>query len=102
MSDKPTRTKSAWLDETAGTPILAEKAKQMETFLSAMADGVIDASEVKTQEARLVKVIKEVEPLLDDRLHEKVTRLLCELTAYDLMQVMHALQQSRPKTVFRG
>ncbi len=102
MSDKPTRTRSAWLDETASTPILSRKARQMESFLSAMADGVVDASEVQAQEARLVELIKEVEPLLDDQLHEKVTQLLCELTVYDLMQVMHAVQQSRPKTVFHG
>lgn len=102
MSEKPTRTKSSWLDESASAPILSEKARQMEAFLSAVADGVVDESEVKAQEARLVEVIKEVEPLLDDRLHEKVTRLLCELRVYDLMQVIHSLQQARPKAVFRG
>ena len=46
--------------------------------------------------------MQEVEPLLEPDLHAKVTRLLCELTAYDLMQVMHSLHHSRPKTVFQG
>jgi hypothetical protein len=31
-----------------------------------------------------------------------VTQLLCEVTAYDLMQAMHLAGKSRPKTVFRG
>ena len=100
MTDKP--TKSAWLDETSSAPAISEKAQQMESFLAAMADGRVDASEVEAQEARLVELMKEVEPLLDDDLHEKVTQLLCELTAYDLMQVLHSMHQARPKTEFRG
>ena len=46
--------------------------------------------------------MKAVEPLLDDALHAKVTELLCELTAYDLMQTLHEMQKTRHKTVFRG
>ena len=37
-----------------------------------------------------------------DALHAKITALLCELTAYDLMQTLYQMQQSRPRTVFRG
>jgi hypothetical protein len=46
--------------------------------------------------------MKEVEPQLDDAVHEKVTRLLCEMTAYNLMQMLHAMQEARPSTAFRG
>jgi hypothetical protein len=46
--------------------------------------------------------MKEIEPKLDDGLHAKVTELLCELTAHDLMQMLYQMQQARPKTVFRG
>lgn len=94
--------KSAWLDETSSAPILADQARRLESFLAAVADGVVDENEVRAQEARLVEVMKEVEPLLSPELHEHVTRLLCELVAYDLMQVMHAIGEARPKTVFRG
>jgi len=31
-----------------------------------------------------------------------VTELLCELTAYDVMQMLHAMQSSRPQTKFKG
>jgi hypothetical protein len=67
-----------------------------------MADGKIEASELRDQEGRLVALMKEIEPQLDDALHEKVTRLLCELAAYDLMQMVQTMQEARPKTVFRG
>jgi hypothetical protein len=47
-----------------------------------------------------VDLMKEVEPLLDNALHEKVTRLLCELTAYDLMQTLNLMRP--PARRFRG
>jgi hypothetical protein len=93
---------SVWLDENAEAPIIAEKARRLESFLSAMADGRIDDAELKAQQARLVKLMKEVEPMLDEKLHAKVTELLCELAAFDLMQVLHSVQSARPKTVFQG
>jgi hypothetical protein len=43
-----------------------------------------------------------LEPLLSDEAHAKVTQLLCEVTAYGLMQAMHLAGKSRPKTAFRG
>ena len=46
--------------------------------------------------------MREIEPLLSPEAHEKVTQLLCEVTAYDLMQAMHLAGKTRPKTVFRG
>ena len=70
--------------------------------MKAMADDTVDDHEVKDQEARLVKCMKEVEPLLDDAAHAKVTQLLCELTAYDLMQVLNSMHKARPRLKFRG
>jgi len=96
------QAKSAWFDESSQAPIIDQQARRLESFLAAVADGVVDESEVRAQEARLVEVMREVEPLLDDDLHAKVTQLLCELTAYDLMQTMHAFSAARPKSVFRG
>ena len=51
---------------------------------------------------RVVDLMKEVEPLLSPEAHDKVTRLLCEVTAYDLMHALHMAGKARPKTVFRG
>jgi hypothetical protein len=94
--------RSSWLDDTLQAPLIEQYARQLDSFLETMADGRVDTSEIQAQEARLVALMREVEPQLDDALHEKVTRLLCELTAYDLMQMLHAMQGARPKTAFRG
>ena len=94
--------RQSWFDEKTETPLIEQYARQLDSFIQTMADGIVEEREIKEQEGRLVKLMKEVEPLLDDAAHAKVTHLLCELTAYDLMQTLYAFQQARPKTVFRG
>jgi len=94
--------RTSWFDEATQAPLIEGSARQLASFIQTLADGRVDADEIKAQEARLVALMKEIEPLLDDALHEKVTRLLCELTAYDLMRMLHTMQQARPKTVFQG
>jgi hypothetical protein len=96
----PARVK--WMDDKSGAPLIEKYARNLASFLDAVADGEVTDAEVKGQEERLVKLMKEVEPNLDDGMHAKVTQLLCELTAYDLMQVLNAMQNARPRTVFRG
>ncbi len=93
---------SSWFDEDSDTPMIAEQAKKLDSFLDAIADGKVTDDEIADQEGRLVKLMKEIEPKLDPALHAKVTELLCELTAYDMMQVLNTMQKSRPKTKFRG
>jgi hypothetical protein len=94
--------KSKWFDESTETPIIAEQSRRLDSFLSAVADGRVDNREIQEQEQRLVSLMKELEPQLDPALHEKVTQLLCELTAYDMMNVMNMMQAARPTTKFRG
>jgi polyhydroxyalkanoate synthesis regulator phasin len=98
MAAKP----SSWFDADSGASLIAEQAKKLDSFVAAVADGKITDDELKTQESRLVTLMKEIEPQLDPNLHRRVTELLCELTAYDLMQVFNLMQAARPKTVFRG
>ncbi|HEX5271235.1 MAG TPA: hypothetical protein VFW33_12130 [Gemmataceae bacterium] len=100
MAKKPTRT--SWFDEKSHHLLIEQHARQLDSFLQTMADGRVDDSELRAQEERLVALMKELEPLLDDALHEKVTRLLCELVAYDQMQMVHTMQEARPKGTFRG
>ena len=94
--------KTPWFDDKNDAPLLAEYARKLDSFCDAVADGKVTSAELGEQEKRLVALMKELEPLLSDAAHEKVTRLLCEVTAYDLMQAMHLAGKSRPKTVFRG
>ena len=61
-----------------------------------------DDKELADQEKRLVTLMKEVEPTLNEAQHGQVTKLLCELTAYNVMQTLNSLQSARPKTTFRG
>jgi hypothetical protein len=91
-----------WLDEASETPLIQEQAQRLTGFIDAMADGKIETHELLAQEARLVEVMKRVEPELSDKLHADVTRLLCELTAYNIMHTLHAVVNARPKTKFRG
>ena len=95
-------TKQSWLDDKAQSPVIDGYVQKLGTFVSAMADGRIDDNELKDQEKRLVALLKEVEPTLNDAQHSQVTKLLCELTAYNIMQTLNSLQSARPKTKFRG
>jgi hypothetical protein len=94
--------KSKWFDEKTDVPVIAEQARRLDSFLATVADGTVDNREVQEQEARLVALMKEIEPQLEPALHEKITQLLCELTAYDMMNVMNMMQEARPATKFRG
>jgi hypothetical protein len=98
---KPAR-RTKWLDPKLKTPLIEGYARKMKSFLTAMADGVIEKRELKQQEKRLVSLMKKVEPRLDDELHEQVTHLLCEITVYDMMQMLVELHDARPESRFRG
>ena len=92
----------SWLDAEARTPVIDLYAQQLDSFISTIADGKVDEQEVQNQEARLVQLMQEIEPQLDDAMHAKITQLLCELTAYDIMQVLHTMQQAQPHATFQG
>jgi hypothetical protein len=94
-------TKQSWLDDNAN-PLIDGYVQKLGTFVDAMADGHIDDRELGEQEKRLVASLKEVEPTLNDAQHAQVTKLLCELTAYNVMQTLNSLQSARPQTKFQG
>ncbi len=94
--------KTPWFDDSSETPLIAEYARKLDSFLAAIADEVVEAKELDEQEKRVVTVMREVEPLLSPEAHEKVTRLLCEVTAYDLMHARRMAGHARPKTRVRG
>jgi len=95
-------TRTDWLDETTDTPLIDQYVQRLGSFLDAMADGRIEPHELKSQEARVVALLKTVEPELSDELHEQVTHLLCELSAYNIMHTIHQIMEATPKTKFRG
>ena len=102
MSNTPTGKRTPWFDDKTATPLIDQHARKLTSFIDALADGKVDDGEIKSQESRVLTLMKEIEPKLDDVLHARVTELLCELTAYDLMQTLHEMQKARPRTAFRG
>ncbi|MCA9012879.1 MAG: hypothetical protein KDB01_24175 [Planctomycetaceae bacterium] len=93
--------RKSWVDPETNEPLIDDYAKKMAGFMQAFADGVITEHEISDQEARLVDLMREVEPCLDDAAHAKMTRLMCELTAFNIMQFVYEMQMSRA-TAFRG
>jgi hypothetical protein len=79
--------RTSWFDDRAEHPIIHDRVEQLDSFTSALADGQVSAQELSTQERRLVA-------------HAKVTTLLVELSAYNVMRVLHELQTERARLAF--
>ncbi len=93
--------KASWFDERAQVPTLHERVEKLESFTTAMADGVVDTKELEGQEQRLTAAMKALEPKLNDELHGEVTKVMIELTAYNIMRLLHELQTERARVAFR-
>jgi hypothetical protein len=90
----------SWFDEETDLPVIDEQAQKLESFTQAMADGRIEKEELENQQASLVSIMRDVEAALTDEQHEKVTRLLVEVSAYNVMRVLHELQSERLHRTF--
>jgi hypothetical protein len=86
--------RASWLDDDSHPDLDAHVGK-LEHFSQSIADGVIDDTELATQEQNLVAAMKAVEGSLSDEQHDKVTKLLAELTAYSVMRTLHEMAQAR-------
>jgi hypothetical protein len=93
--------KQSWFDDKAGTEQIQERVHKLDSFTSALADGVVTKQELETQEKRLVDAMKAAESLLNDEQHGKVTTVLVELTAYNIMRLLHELQAERTRMAIR-
>jgi hypothetical protein len=90
--------RASWLDDDSH-PDLDAHVESLDHFATSLADGVIDAQELATQEVNLAAAMKAVESSLSDDQHAKVTKLLAELAAYSVMRTMHELAQARIQQV---
>ena len=93
--------RTSWLDDKSNFPVIDEMVQNLKSFAEAMADGVVEKRELDDQQKRLTAAMKAVEGDLSDELHSKVTRVLVELTAFNIMQTLHELQAERVRR-FRG
>ena len=94
--------RTSWFDEKAEHLVVHEQVSKLESYTSALADGVITKQELAKQEARLVAALKTLEPQLNDAQHDQVTRVLVEMSAYNVMRLLHELQAERAKIAFAG
>ena len=92
--------RTSWLDDKAEHPLIQERVQQLDAFTSALADGVITAQELSSQEQRLIAAMKNVESELPDAVHDKMTTVLVEMTAYNVMRLLHELQAERARLAF--
>jgi hypothetical protein len=92
--------RTSWFDDKAKHPLIDEQVQKLESFTSALADGVVSKQELSGQEQRLMAVMKKVEGDLNDDLHAKVTALLVELSAYNVMRLLNELQTERARMAF--
>jgi predicted transcriptional regulator len=93
-------SRSSWFDDKAKLPLIDAQVQKLESFTNALADGVISKQELTGQEERLMAAMKKVEAELGDDLHAKVTTLLVELSAYNVMRLLHELQTERARMAF--
>jgi hypothetical protein len=93
--------RTSWFDDKAEHPVIQEQIEKLDSFTSALADGIISKQELSGQEQRLMTAMKQVEPELSDEMHAKVTKLLIELTAYNVMRLLHELHSERARIAFR-
>ena len=92
--------RTSWFDDKAEHPLIQEQAQKLDSFTSALADGQVSKQEVNSQEQRLVAALKKLESELSDDLHAKVTTVLVELSAYNVMRLLHELQVERARMAF--
>ncbi len=92
----------SWLDEDTDLPNLEDRIQSLTHFTDALADGRVETHELDAQRERLVAAMKAVEADLDDAQHDKVTRVLLEMTAYNILTVLHELTAERVRATFRA
>jgi hypothetical protein len=92
--------RASWFDDKAKHPVIQERLMKLDSFTSALEDGVVSKQELDGQEQRLVAAMKKVEGELSDDLHTNVTTMLIEMTAYNVMRLLHELQVERTRMAF--
>jgi len=86
--------RTSWIDAD-NHPDIDAHVSQLEHFTKAIADGAVDQAELATQEQNLIAAMRAVEKDLTDDQHAKVTKLLAELAAYSVMELLHEMTQAK-------
>ena len=89
-----------WINDE-NHPDLDEHVGQLEHFISSIADGHVDKDELAKQEENLITAMKAAESTLNDEQHALVTKLLVELTAYNVMGALHEMAASQVRSAIK-
>jgi predicted transcriptional regulator len=92
--------RTSWFDDKAEHPVIQERIQKLESFTNALKDGVVSRQELQAQEDRLASAMKSLEGQLSDEAHAQVTTVLVELSAYNVMRVLHELQSQHARMAF--
>lgn len=92
-------TRRSWIDPETNEVRIEGYARKLTPLTQAFSDGVISEQEISDQQARLIDLMKSLEPTLDDATHAKVTKMVTELTAFNMMQIVFQLQQERANSM---
>lgn len=84
MAEESLRT--SWFDPEQGPLHLAEYFQRMGSWQQAIADGKITPEEIRDQSHRVIALLKEVEPLVNETEHQLVTETLYEMAVLQAMQ----------------
>lgn len=93
--------RTSWFDDKTEVPAIHEQVQKLQSFTAAMKDGVIEKKELEAQEQRLTAAMKALEPALNDEQHAKVTNVLVELSAYNIMRLLHELHAEHARMAFK-
>ncbi len=79
-------SRKAWFEPQSNQEMFSQYFQRMESWQQAIADGKITSEELSQQAERVAGLLSEIEPRLDDELHEQITQLLLEIAVFNEMQ----------------
>jgi hypothetical protein len=88
----------SWFDQEKGPLYLSEYFQRMSSWQQAIADGKITPEEIREQASRVISLLKEVEPLVNETEHQVITETLYEMAVLQAMQasaITSSLQKSQ-------
>ena len=73
--------RTSWFDEESNELEFAKYVEQMESWQTALADGIVTPDEVHQQTIRVADLLEKLEPKLSDEIHADLTTVFYELAA---------------------
>jgi len=77
--------KNLWFDPASNQLLFSRYLTQMDSWQQALADGVVEASEVAAQAERVSDMLRALEPKLSVELHAELTNIFYEWAVLQAM-----------------